>query len=85
MAFYQKDVIQWAEIEDIIAQEKDSLGHIDFLFNSAAVYPKVSFLDEAAGDFEKAIKAGRIFNMGSWAEKRLSVWSRLRVVAIQIT
>jgi len=53
--FYQADVSEWAEIEVIIAQVKDSLGQIDFVFNNAAVYPKVSFLDETAEDFEKAI------------------------------
>lgn len=88
-SFYPADVSQWAEIENIIVKVKEGLGQIDFLFNNAAVYSKVSFLDETAEDFEKAIsinitgmanmckavlptmlaqKAGRIFNLGSWAD-----------------
>jgi NAD(P)-dependent dehydrogenase (short-subunit alcohol dehydrogenase family) len=88
-SFYQADVSQWADVQGVIGSAAQALGRIDYLFNNAAVYPRISFLDESAEDFSNAIsvnvvgmanmckavlpvmlaqKAGRIFNLGSWAD-----------------
>jgi len=88
-SFFQADIGQWSDVQDAIASIKDNHGRIDYLYNNAAVYPKVSFLEESAENFAHAIninvvgmanvckavlpvmveqKAGRIFNLGSWAD-----------------
>lgn len=54
-SFYQADVSQWSDVNRVIDTVKETFGSIDYLFNNAAVYPKVSFLDESADDFASAI------------------------------
>lgn len=84
------DVSNFAQVENVVAHILDTHGRIDVLFNNAAVYPKVTFLEESAQDFARALlinvagvantcKAvlpsmiendfGRIFNLGSWADR----------------
>jgi NADP-dependent 3-hydroxy acid dehydrogenase YdfG len=84
------DVGDFAQVENVVTQIIDKHGRIDVLFNNAAVYPKVNFLEESARDFAQALlinvvgvantcKAvlpsmiennfGRIFNLGSWADR----------------
>jgi NADP-dependent 3-hydroxy acid dehydrogenase YdfG len=87
---YCADVSDFAQVKSAVAQILEAHGRIDLLFNNAAVYPKVNFLDESASDFAHALlinvagvantcKAvlpsmiengfGRIFNLGSWADR----------------
>jgi NAD(P)-dependent dehydrogenase (short-subunit alcohol dehydrogenase family) len=87
---HSADVADFARVEDVVAQIIAKHGRIDLLFNNAAVYPKVSFLEESAQDFAQVLlinvsgvantcKAilpsmidsgfGRIFNLGSWADR----------------
>ena len=84
------DVGDFAQVENAVSQIIGTHGRIDVLFNNAAVYPTVNFLEESAQDFADALlinvagvantcKAvlpfmiendfGRIFNLGSWADR----------------
>ncbi len=84
------DVADFSQVENVVTRIIDKHRRIDVLFNNAAVYPKVNFLEESARDFAHALlinvagvantcKAvlpsmiendfGRIFNIGSWADR----------------
>ena len=52
---YLADVSDYAEIKVVVDSAISQHGRIDFLFNNAAVYPKVSFIDESAADWGRAI------------------------------
>jgi NAD(P)-dependent dehydrogenase (short-subunit alcohol dehydrogenase family) len=39
----------------VVNETKSRFGRIDILFNNAAIYPKVSFLEESAQDWARAI------------------------------
>ncbi len=54
-SFYQADIIQYDEVQQVVTKVVDLHGRIDYLFNNAAVYPKVNFLDETADGFLQAL------------------------------
>lgn len=83
------DVARYDQVESVVNEAKSRFGKIDVLFNNAAIYPKVNFLEESALDWSRAIDvnvngiancckavlplmietgAGRIFNIGSFAD-----------------
>ncbi|MFL0810270.1 MAG: SDR family oxidoreductase [Agarilytica sp.] len=53
--FYVADVGHVEQVESTIATILAKYGRIDVLFNNAAVYPKVNFLNESAGGFSEAL------------------------------
>ena len=90
-SYHVIDVADHLAVERACAEISERHGRIDFLFNNAAVYPRVSFLDESPNDWARAIainingpanccKAvlpimikngfGRVFNVGSFADRR---------------
>jgi len=54
-SFIQADISDDKNLHTAIATIVNEHQRIDFLFNNAAVYPKVNFLDESADDFAKAL------------------------------
>jgi NAD(P)-dependent dehydrogenase (short-subunit alcohol dehydrogenase family) len=54
-SYYQVDVSDYQHLEKVIQLIIDAHYRIDYLFNNAAVYPKVNFLEEAANEFSAAI------------------------------
>lgn len=54
-SFIQADISDDKNLHTAIAVIVNEHQRIDFLFNNAAVYPKVNFLDESADDFAKAL------------------------------
>ena len=54
-SFYQTDISDYEGLEKSIAMIVGEHQRIDYLFNNAAVYPKVNFLDETAEDFSAAL------------------------------
>jgi NAD(P)-dependent dehydrogenase (short-subunit alcohol dehydrogenase family) len=54
-SFNQIDISDFDELQKVVDNIVDAQGRIDYLFNNAAVYPKVNFLDESAEDFLQAI------------------------------
>jgi len=54
-SFYQADISDYESLEKSVATIVGEHQRIDYLFNNAAVYPKVNFLDESAGDFSAAL------------------------------
>jgi NADP-dependent 3-hydroxy acid dehydrogenase YdfG len=54
-SFNVVDVANYSDLEASINSVLDLHGKIDFLFNNAAVYPKVNFLEEPASAFAEAI------------------------------
>jgi NAD(P)-dependent dehydrogenase (short-subunit alcohol dehydrogenase family) len=83
------DVAKYDQVESVVNATKSRFGRIDILFNNAAIYPRVNFLEESAQDWARAIDvnvngvancckavlplmieagAGRIFNIGSFAD-----------------
>lgn len=54
-SFFQADISNYKNLEAVIAEIVNKHQRIDFLFNNAAVYPKVNFLEESSDDFVKAL------------------------------
>ena len=52
---YVADVTKFEEIEHVVDRIVKEHGRIDVLFNNAAVYPKMSFLEERPADWSHAI------------------------------
>ncbi|MFT5083122.1 MAG: NAD(P)-dependent dehydrogenase (short-subunit alcohol dehydrogenase family) [Lentisphaeria bacterium] len=52
---YSVDITQDEELNDAVAKIISDHGRIDVLFNNAAVYPKINFLDESASQFASAL------------------------------
>ena len=86
---YVADVANYSEVEAVVTECIATHGGIDVLFNNAATYPKISFLQERPEEWRRAIDvnvngvancckavlpgmirsgAGRIFNVGSFAD-----------------
>ncbi len=53
--YYRLDVSDFKEVEQIVSKIIDQHGRIDYLYNNAAVYPKVNFLEETAEEFTEAL------------------------------
>jgi NADP-dependent 3-hydroxy acid dehydrogenase YdfG len=54
-AFHQVDITNFEKLQKVIITIISNHKQIDYLFNNAAVYPKVNFLDESASDFSAAL------------------------------
>ncbi len=54
-SFYTADTSNFDQLETVITSIIDKFGRIDYLFNNAAVYPKINFLDETADNFSQAL------------------------------
>lgn len=54
-SFYVADIANFSEVSAAVAQIQSQTSSIDYWFNNAAVYPKVSFLEESADDFAQAM------------------------------
>ncbi|WP_086934338.1 SDR family oxidoreductase [Agarilytica rhodophyticola] len=54
-ACYAMDVADYAQVSDVFEQIISAYGRIDILFNNAAVYPKINFLEESAEQWAAAI------------------------------
>lgn len=52
---YLADVANAAEVADAVAASMENHGRIDVLFNNAAVYQKVNFLDESPADWARTM------------------------------
>lgn len=55
-SFYQADVSDFKRLEKVIKSVIEKHQRIDYLFNNAAVYPNVNFLDESAAEFSAAME-----------------------------
>lgn len=53
--FYALDISDIVAVKTTIGDVLVKHGAIDYLYNNAAVYPKVNFLEESADDFAQAI------------------------------
>jgi len=49
------DVCVFHSVSGVFSEIVKTLGQVDYLFNNAAVYPKVSFLDESAEEWSAVI------------------------------
>ena len=49
------DVTDFTAVSEVVRAVIARYGRIDLLFNNAAVYPRVSFMDESAADWARAI------------------------------
>lgn len=54
-SFYQVDISHYGNLQKVIAAIGSEHQRIDYLFNNAAVYPKINFLDETADAFSVAL------------------------------
>lgn len=54
-AYFQADVADFNQIKQAIDQIETQFGKVDILFNNAAVYPKISFLEETPEQFMAAL------------------------------
>lgn len=84
------DVSNFRQVAAACAKIDQAHDRIDILFNNAAVYPRISFIDETAGQWADALSVnvngpancckavlpvmirngfGRIYNMGSFADR----------------
>lgn len=54
-SYYQTDVSKFDQLQKTVGTILEKHGHIDYLFNNAAVYPKVNFIEESAEDFAQAL------------------------------
>jgi NADP-dependent 3-hydroxy acid dehydrogenase YdfG len=54
-AYFQADVADAGQVAQAVAAITSRFSTIDILFNNAASYPRVSFLDESAADWAAAI------------------------------
>jgi len=54
-SFYQVDMTNYQVLEKVVEGIVKQHQRIDFLFNNAAVYPKVNFLAETASEFSSAL------------------------------
>lgn len=54
-AGYVSDVANFEEVKQVVDGIVDKHGRIDVLFNNAAVYPKVNFLEERPTDWSRVI------------------------------
>lgn len=54
-SFIQVDISDDGKLKKAVDQIVNKHQRIDYLFNNAAVYPKVNFLDETAGAFSEAL------------------------------
>lgn len=59
-SFYKTDVGDYKELQKTVGAILNEQGSIDYLFNNAAVYPKVNFMEESADDFAGAINTNII-------------------------
>ena len=53
--FYQTDTSDFSQLQKTINAIVASHNRIDYLFNNAAVYPRVNFIDETANEFSQAL------------------------------
>jgi NADP-dependent 3-hydroxy acid dehydrogenase YdfG len=49
------DVACFDEVQAVVSAGIDRHGHIDMLFNNAAVYPRINFTEESAADWARGI------------------------------
>lgn len=49
------DVAKHDQVASVVEEIKGRYGRVDILFNNAAVYPRVNFLDESPNDWARAI------------------------------
>lgn len=56
-AYFQADVSDFSQVKSAFDQIATKFGKIDILFNNAAVYPKISFLEESAEQFLAALNS----------------------------
>lgn len=49
------DVADFAQVQAAVERISDELGGIDIVFNNAAVYPRVNFIEESAEDWAAAV------------------------------
>lgn len=49
--YFSLDVNDFSKVSNAVAEIIEQYGTIDYLYNNAAVYPKVNFLNEGADDF----------------------------------
>jgi len=89
-SFRQLDVSDFSAVTQCFEDIAEQHNTIDVLFNNAAIYEKVNFLDESAQDWADVIATningvancckaalpymikqshGKIYNLGSWADK----------------
>lgn len=54
-AYFSVDVSDFRALSTVVREILDELGRVDVVFNNAAVYPKVSFLEESAEDWAQAV------------------------------
>jgi NADP-dependent 3-hydroxy acid dehydrogenase YdfG len=54
-SFYPVDISDYKSLQKTIATIVSEHQRIDYLFNNAAVYPKVNFLDESADNFSTTL------------------------------
>ena len=52
---YEADISNFNQLQKVVTEIVSQHERIDFLFNNAAVYPKINFLDETAADFQQAL------------------------------
>lgn len=53
--FYQADITDFNQLKEIISIIVTQHNRIDYVFNNAAVYPRVNFMDESSADFTQAL------------------------------
>lgn len=53
--YFEADISDYKSLKKVISTIETQFQRIDYLFNNAAVYPKVNFLDEATDDFAEAL------------------------------
>ena len=63
--YFSVDVSDFAALSGVIGRILDQHGHVDIVFNNAAVYPKVNFLEESAEQWAQtvAVNLGGVANM----------------------
>ncbi|MFT6791426.1 MAG: NADP-dependent 3-hydroxy acid dehydrogenase YdfG [Cellvibrionaceae bacterium] len=54
--YYAVDVLDYDLLSRTVGEVSEKHQTIDILFNNAAVYPKINFVDESAGTFTEAIE-----------------------------
>lgn len=54
-SYFAVDISDFEQLQKVITKILSQFEHIDYLFNNAAVYPKVNFLKETPSDFSRAL------------------------------
>lgn len=54
-SYYVVDVSKADKVEDVMQKTANKFGKIDVLINSAAIYPKIAFLEQTAEDWMQTI------------------------------